>query len=117
MLCSSGAAGRARSRRPRRLYGNPTSPLPGCLIDNESETPTPRTMPRIISLIASATEIVNSLGQIDNLVGRSHECDYPDRVKSLPVCTCPRIPVNGSSREIDQLVKQSARTSVSIYQV
>src|SRR5205807_924745 len=46
-----------------------------------------------------------------------HECDYPERVKSLPVCTRPRIPVDGSSREIDDLVKASARTSVSIYDV
>jgi iron complex transport system substrate-binding protein len=74
-------------------------------------------MPRIVSLIASATEIVHALGQLDNLVGRSHECDYPEQVKSLPVCTRPRIPVDGSSREIDQLVKDSARTSVSIYEV
>lgn len=74
-------------------------------------------MPRIVSLIASATEIVHALGQIDDLVGRSHECDYPDRVKSLPVCTYPRIAVDGSSREIDQLVKQSSQTSVSIYKV
>ncbi|MBZ5622119.1 MAG: cobalamin-binding protein [Acidobacteriia bacterium] len=74
-------------------------------------------MPRIISLIASATEIVDALGQIENLVGRSHECDYPERVKFLPACTRPRIPVSGSSREIDQLVKASARTSVSIYDV
>ncbi len=74
-------------------------------------------MPRIISLIASATEIVDALGQIDHLVGRSHECDYPESVKQLPVCTRPRIPVDGDSREIDRLVKESARTSVSIYDV
>jgi iron complex transport system substrate-binding protein len=73
--------------------------------------------PRIVSLIASATEIVDALGQIDNLVGRSHECDYPERVKTLPVCTRPRIDVNADSREIDRAVKQSARTSVSIYDV
>jgi iron complex transport system substrate-binding protein len=73
--------------------------------------------PRIVSLIASATEIVDALGQIDNLVGRSHECDYPERVKTLPVCTRPRIDVNADSREIDRVVKQSARTSVSIYDV
>ena len=72
---------------------------------------------RIVSLIASATEIVDSLGQIDHLVGRSHECDYPERVLTLPVCTRPRVPVDGSSREIDRLVKEAARTSVSIYDV
>jgi ABC-type Fe3+-hydroxamate transport system substrate-binding protein len=74
-------------------------------------------MPRIVSLIASATEIVDALGMTECLVGRSHECDYPEAVKTLPVCTRPRIPVDGSSREIDALVKESARTSVSIYDV
>jgi iron complex transport system substrate-binding protein len=73
--------------------------------------------PRILSLIASATEIVDALGEFDHLVGRSHECDFPERVRQLPVCTRPRIAVNGSSLEIDQLVKESARTSVSIYEV
>ena len=32
---------------------------------------------RIISLIPSATEIICALGEEENLVGRSHECDYP----------------------------------------
>jgi len=74
-------------------------------------------MSRIVSLIASATEIVDALGQLEFLVGRSHECDYPERVKSLPVCTRPRIAVEADSREIDREVKESARTSVSIYEV
>ena len=74
-------------------------------------------MPRIVSLIASATEIVDSLGQLDHLVGRSHECDYPDAVKSLPVCTRPRIAVDADSREIDRQVKQAARAAVSIYEI
>jgi len=73
--------------------------------------------PRIVSLIASATEIVDALGQLDHLVGRSHECDYPESVLSLPVCTRPRIAVNTDSREIDRQVKESARTAVSIYHV
>ena len=74
-------------------------------------------MPRLVSLIASATEIVDALGMLDHLVGRSHECDFPERVRDLPVCTRPRIAVDGSSREIDRLVKESARESVSIYEV
>src|ERR1017187_6177898 len=72
---------------------------------------------RVVSLIASATEIVDALGQLEHLVGRSHECDYPESVKSLPVCTRPRISVDTDSREIDRQVKDSARTSVSIYEV
>lgn len=60
---------------------------------------------------------MDALGQLDNLVARSHECDYPERVKALPVCTRPRIDVNADSREIDRAVKESARTSISIYDV
>lgn len=74
-------------------------------------------MPRIVSLIASATEIVDSLGELPHLVGRSHECDFPEAVKRLPVCTRPRILVDADSREIDRQVKQSAGTAVSIYEV
>jgi iron complex transport system substrate-binding protein len=74
-------------------------------------------VPRIVSLIASATEIVDALGELDHLVGRSHECDYPQSVRALPVCTRPRIAVDADSREIDRQVRQSAHTSVSIYEV
>jgi len=74
-------------------------------------------MSRIVSLISSATEIVDALGYFDHLVGRSHECDYPERVKTLPVCTRPRIAVDANSQEIDRAVKESARTAVSIYDV
>ena len=72
---------------------------------------------RIVSLIASATEIVAALGYQDCLVGRSHECDFPPGVEALPVCSEPRIDVSGSSNEIDQQVKASLRDALSIYQV
>ena len=75
------------------------------------------TVARIVSLIASATEIVDALGMTGALVGRSHECDYPEHVKTLPVCTRPRIAVHANSAEIDRQVKESARQSVSIYDV
>ena len=39
---------------------------------------------KIVSLIPSATEIVSSLGLINNLVGVSHECDNPPKVINLP---------------------------------
>ena len=45
---------------------------------------------RIVSLLPAATEIVCALGFRDQLVGRSHECDYPESVKALPVCTKPK---------------------------
>jgi len=77
---------------------------------------------RVISLIASSTEIVCALGLEDWLVGRSHECDYPPAVKDLPACTRPRFDVCGSSREIDERVKSLARDSaladaLSVYEV
>lgn len=72
---------------------------------------------RIISLIASATEIVAALGYEHALVGRSHECDYPASVASLPVCSEPRIDVSGTSLEIDQAVKGAVREALSVYAV
>jgi iron complex transport system substrate-binding protein len=74
-------------------------------------------MPRIVSLIASATEIVCALGFGDDLVGRSHECDYPPPVRRLPVCTEPKFDVEGSSREIDERVKGLLRDALSVYRV
>lgn len=73
--------------------------------------------PRIISLIASATEIVCALGMQEHLVGRSHECDFPASIKHLPVCTAPKFNVEGSSYEIDQRVKAVLQEALSVYRV
>lgn len=75
------------------------------------------TAPRIVSLIASSTEIVHALGMGEYMVGRSHECDYPDSIKSLPVCTGPKFKTDGSSYEIDQRVKAIVQESLSVYKV
>jgi iron complex transport system substrate-binding protein len=72
---------------------------------------------RIVSLLASATEIVAALGLKDHLVGRSHECDYPKSILRLPVCTSPKFPVTGSSVEIDRRVKEALRDDPSVYSV
>jgi iron complex transport system substrate-binding protein len=56
-------------------------------------------MPRIVSLIPSATESVCALGYKHQLVGRSHECDYPRAVQRLPVCTAPAFEPAGTSAE------------------
>src|SRR5262245_14080104 len=40
---------------------------------------------RVATLIASATEIVSALGCRDWIVGRSHECDYPESISAVPV--------------------------------
>jgi iron complex transport system substrate-binding protein len=72
---------------------------------------------RLLPLISSATEIVHALGLGRFQVGRSHECDYPPPVLQLPVCTRPAIAVNGSSAEIDGLVKDRVRRALSVYDV
>lgn len=75
------------------------------------------TTPRIVSLIASSTEIIHALGLGHYMVGRSHECDFPASVKSLPVCTAPKFNVDGSSKEIDARVKEILEKSLSVYLV
>ncbi|MBI1926915.1 cobalamin-binding protein [Candidatus Poribacteria bacterium] len=74
-------------------------------------------MQRIISLIASGTEIVCALGFEDQLVGRSHECDFPESVKRLPICTEPKFNTNGTSYEINQRVKAILQEALSVYRV
>ncbi len=73
--------------------------------------------PRVISLIASATEIVCALGLAGRLVGRSHECDFPDEVRRLPVVTEPKFLTQGTSAEIDRRVKDLLERALSVYRV
>ena len=72
---------------------------------------------RIVSLLSSSTEIVDALGCREWLVGRSHECDYPMGVLSLPVCSKPRVDPSASSRDIDSQVKALLADQISIYEV
>lgn len=72
---------------------------------------------RVVSLIASATEIVCALGRRDRLVGRSHECDFPADVLQLPALTAPKFKVEGSSAEIDARVQEIVRDGLSVYRV
>ncbi len=65
-------------------------------------------MARIVSLLPSATEIVCALGAGEDLVGRSHECDYPPAAQHLPVLTSPRFPPAAASGEIDRQVHELA---------
>jgi len=73
--------------------------------------------PRIVSLLPAATEIVCALGGEAWLVGRSHECDFPAGVLSRPICSRSRIEVSGSSRDIDNNVKQTLRDGLSLFEV
>lgn len=73
--------------------------------------------PRVISLIASATEIVAALGFADCLVGRSHECDFPADVAHLPALTRPKLRVDASSAAIDREVKALLAQALAVYDV
>ena len=72
---------------------------------------------RIVSLIASATEIVAALGFEKQLVGRSHECDYPASLTGVPVCSSSKIDTGAPSRLIDAQVHAIVAQALSVYQV
>jgi iron complex transport system substrate-binding protein len=72
---------------------------------------------RIVSLLASGTEIVCELGAAHELVGRSHECDNPDWVRRLPSCTRPAFDVETSSRAIDSEVRRRVNIGASLYYI
>jgi iron complex transport system substrate-binding protein len=72
---------------------------------------------KIVSLLPAATEFVCALGLEENLVGRSHECDFPPSVKQLPICSEANIPDNLSSADIDTKVKELLTDALSIYTV
>src|SRR5260370_35707548 len=72
---------------------------------------------RVVSLLASGTEIVCALGAGDSLVGRSHECDNPPWVRSLPPCSEPAFDISVSSREIDAEVNRRLRAGEPLYRL
>ena len=72
---------------------------------------------RIVSLLPNATEIVFALGYGHALVGRSHECDYPGGVTTLPVCTQPKVLPEGPSKTIDANVQNLVQQGLSVYEV
>jgi iron complex transport system substrate-binding protein len=74
-------------------------------------------MTRIVSLLPAATEIVCALGLEGQLVGRSHECDYPESIQHLPVCSEANFPDGLSSNNIDIKVKEILADALSIYTV
>jgi iron complex transport system substrate-binding protein len=70
---------------------------------------------RIVSLLPSATEIVCTIGPRDDLVGVTHECDFPESVRELPKVTRTRIPTEASSRQIDALVRERLSGKQALY--
>lgn len=73
---------------------------------------------RICSLLPSATEVIAALGLSDELVGISHECDYPPSIKHVPVMVEPMIPSHGlASDDIDGQVRQLVASGQRLYRL
>ena len=73
---------------------------------------------RICSLLPSATEVIAALGLSDELVGISHECDYPPSIKHVPVMVEPMIPSHGlASDDIDRQVRQLVASGQRLYRL
>lgn len=71
---------------------------------------------KIVSLLPSATEIIAALGLENNLVGITHECDFPETITDRPALTASRISHETmSSREIDHAVRSNLDGHGSIY--
>jgi len=72
---------------------------------------------RIVSLLPSATEIVAAMGMARQLVGRSHQCDFPADVARLPALSATKVRLDGTSRDIDRRVNEIIAQGVSVYSV
>jgi iron complex transport system substrate-binding protein len=72
---------------------------------------------RIVSLLPSATEIVCALGARHELVGRSHECDFPTGVGDAPILTRARVGPLPTSRAIDAAVRNVLEDALAIYEI
>ncbi len=71
----------------------------------------------MVSLLASATEIVCALGMGECLVARSHECDWPEWVRRLPTVSAPAFDVTGTSLEIDREVRRRVEAGEPLYRI
>jgi iron complex transport system substrate-binding protein len=78
-----------------------------------------RAMPpmRIVSLVPSATEMLFALGLGEQVVGVSHECDYPAEARNKPVVVHSRIPKDAAPSETDRIVREFTERGQSIYGV
>ena len=75
-------------------------------------------MPRIVSFLPAGTEMVHALGAGSELVGRSHECDYPASVTSLPVVSRPALDLDDASPEaIDLAVAERMDSGETLYRI
>src|SRR4051794_38863756 len=72
---------------------------------------------RIVSLVPSATEMLFALGAGDEVVGVTHECDFPPEALDLPKVTIDRLPPGLDAREIDEAVRSYTERGEAIYEL
>lgn len=72
---------------------------------------------RIVSLLPSATETLFALGLDEEIVGVSHECDFPPEAKTRRSVVRSRLPKDATPSEIDRLVREHVERGESIYAV
>jgi len=75
-------------------------------------------MPRIVSFLPAGTEMIHALGAGNELVGRSHECDYPSSVTGLPVVSRPALDLDDASpAAIDLAIADRMGTGNTFYTI
>jgi iron complex transport system substrate-binding protein len=72
---------------------------------------------RIVSLVPHATELLFALGLGDDVVGVTHECDFPEAARSLPHITRDKLPAGLSAAEIDAAVREHTERGEAIYEL
>ncbi|HJX96263.1 MAG TPA: BtuF-related (seleno)protein, partial [Candidatus Acidoferrum sp.] len=72
---------------------------------------------RVVSLLPSATEILFALGFDNEVVGVSHECDFPAQARTKRVVIHSRLPHDAPPAEIDRLVREYVSRGESLYSV
>ena len=72
---------------------------------------------KIVSLLPSASEILVGLDLLDNIVGISHECNFPSSLNDIPRITYSDIPKSTNQKKIDDLVTSSVNNNVPLYHI
>ena len=73
--------------------------------------------PRVASLLPSATEMVCALGAGDQLVGVSHECDFPRQAVGRPVLTSSKVRLSPRSGQIDRDIRTLLKDALAVYDI
>ncbi len=72
---------------------------------------------RILSLLPSATEIVYALGLQDELVGVTHECNWPREAMAKRAVTASALPPGAAPAEVDRMVSESLAGGAPVYRL